>query len=193
MSPLVVDVSLETFERIPSEVQTALYWELTSDADAEDARFQKEEWFSSTLLEWGTCGKLIVEAEDVLGFAQYAPATLFARLSEFRTGAVSDDAVYLGYCFLDANARGRGFGRRLIGAVARDIVDRGYRALEAVGDREWDGGWILPAPFLEASGFAVLKEDPRYPLLRLDTREEREPLEAMEAVEAELPVAEALE
>jgi GNAT superfamily N-acetyltransferase len=193
MSPHVVDVELETFRRIPVECQTALYWELLSDADAEDARFQKEEWFSSTLLEWGTCGKLIVEDDDVLGFAQYAPATLFARLSEFPTGSVSDDAAYLGYCYLEANARGRGLGRRLIGAVARDIVERGYRALEAIGDREWDGGWVLPVAFLEASGFTVLKDDPRYPLMRLDTREEREPIEAMEAVEVEIPVADAVE
>jgi GNAT superfamily N-acetyltransferase len=193
MSPHVHDVELETFGRIPAECQTALYWELLSDADAEDARFQKEEWFSSTLLEWGTCGKLILEDDEVLGFAQYAPATLFARLSEFPTGEVSDDAVYLGYCYLDASARGRGLGRRLIGAVARDIVERGYRALEAIGDREWDGGWILPAPFLGAAGFAVLKDDPRYPLLRLDTREEREPIEAMEAAEVEITVADAIE
>ncbi len=190
MSPHLVDVELETFRRIPEECQTALDWELLSDADAEDARFQKEEWFSSTLLEWGTCGKLFVEDDDVLGFAQYAPATLFARLSEFPTGDVSDDAAYLGYCYLDANARGRGLGRRLIGAVARDIVERGYRALEAIGDREWDGGWVLPVAFLEASGFTVLKDDPRYPLLRLDTREEREPIEA---VEVEIPVADAVE
>jgi GNAT superfamily N-acetyltransferase len=193
MSPLVSDVALETFQRIPVECQTALYWELLSDAAAEDARFQKEEWFSSTLLEWGTCGKLIQEEDDVVGFAQYAPATLFARLSEFPTGGISDDAVYLAYCYLDASARGRGLGRRLIGAVARDIVERGYRALEAIGDRAYDGGWVLPVPFLEASGFTVLKDDPRYPLLRLDTREEREPIEVMEAAEVELPVADAIE
>jgi hypothetical protein len=39
----------------------------------------------------------------------------------------------------------------------------------------------------------VLKDDPRYPLLRLDTREGREPIEAMEAVEVEIPVADAVE
>jgi hypothetical protein len=52
---------------------------------------------------------------------------------------------------------------------------------------------VLPVDFLEASGFTVLKDDPRYPLLRLDTREERQPIEAMEAVEVEVPVADAVE
>jgi GNAT superfamily N-acetyltransferase len=180
VSPHTFDVDVESFRLIPAECQTALFWELPSAASVADARFQKEEWFSSTLLEWGACGKLLMEAERVLGFAQYAPVTLFARVQEFPAGAVSDDAVYLGYCYLDADARGRGLGRRIIGGVARDIVERGYRAVEAIGDREWDGGWILPSTFLEASGFVVIKDDPRYPLLRLDTREEPVPLEAAE-------------
>jgi GNAT superfamily N-acetyltransferase len=190
MSPRVLDVDVESFQRIPPECKTALYWELPSNAAVEDANFQKEEWFSSTLLEWGTCGKLLIDDEHAVAFAQYAPATLFARLLEFPTGSVSDDAVYLGYCYLEAKVRGRGLGRRLVGAVARDIVDRGYRALEAIGDRAWDGGWVLPSSFLTASGFIVLKDDPRYPLLRLDTREEPAPLEAVEIVEVPLPVAE---
>jgi GNAT superfamily N-acetyltransferase len=191
MSPRTLDVDVEAFQRIPPECQTALFWELPSSAVVEDAGFQKEEWFSSTLLEWGTCGKLLIEDERAIGFAQYAPATLFARLLEFSTGSASDDAVYLGYCYLHATARGRGLGRRLVGAVARDIVERGYRALEAIGDREWDGGWVLPASFLTSSGFTVLKEDPRYPLLRLDTREDPAPLEAVESAEVPLPVSEA--
>ena len=128
MSPHIVDVDVDSFRLIPAECQTALFWELPSAASVEDARFQKEEWFSSTLLEWGGCGKLLIEGEAVLGFAQYAPVTLFGRVEEFPAGNVSDDAVYLGYCYLDANARGRGLGRRLVGAVARDIVERGYRA-----------------------------------------------------------------
>ncbi|MDP9241956.1 MAG: GNAT family N-acetyltransferase [Actinomycetota bacterium] len=191
MSPGIFDVDVDSFRRIPPECQTALFWELSSTAVVEDANFQKEEWFSSTLLEWGTCGKLLIDDEHAIGFAQYAPATLFARLLEFPTGSVSDDAVYLGYCYLDAKVRGRGLGRWLVGAVARDIVERGYRALEAIGDREWDGGWVLPSSFLGSSGFTVLKDDPRYPLLRLDTREEPAPLEAVETAEVAVPVAEA--
>jgi GNAT superfamily N-acetyltransferase len=190
MSPRIVDVDVDSFGLIPVECRTALFWELPSSAEVEDAVFQKEEWFSSTLLEWGTCGKLLIEDDEAVGFAQYAPATLFARLLEFRTGEVSEDAVYLGYCYLAAEARGRGFGRRLVGAVARDAVERGYRALESIGDRAYDGGWVLPSSFLGAAGFAVLRDDPRYPLLRLDTREEPAPLEAVESAEVAVPVSE---
>jgi GNAT superfamily N-acetyltransferase len=185
----IFDVDVDSFGLIPAECRTALFWELPSAAEVEDAGFQKEEWFSSTLLEWGTCGKLLVDDDEIVGFAQYAPATLFARLAEFRAGEVSEDAVYLGYCYLAAEARGRGLGRRLVGAVARDAVERGYHALESIGDRSYDGGWVLPASFLGAAGFAVLRDDPRYPLLRLDTRHEPAPLVEAESAEVALPVA----
>jgi len=68
-----------------------------------------------------------------------------------------------------------------------DLLSRGYRAVEAIGDRAWDGSWVLPVPFLVANGFTVLKEDARYPLLRLDLRAVHEPAAAHEAAEVALP------
>jgi len=59
--------------------------------------------------------------------------------------------------------------------VARDLVDRGYRAVEAVGDRAFDGSWVLPTTFLGANGFAVVHDDDRYPLMRLDLHTSAEP------------------
>jgi hypothetical protein len=64
--------------------------------------------------------------------------------------------------------------------VARDIVERGYRALEAIGDREWDGTWVLPMPFLAANGFSVVRDHARFPLLRLDLRDADQPAEGHE-------------
>jgi len=98
----------------------------------------------------------------------------------------------------------RGFGELLVLAeriaschnsfrdVARDVVERGYRALEAVGDREWDGGWVLPEAFLDSCGFRVLREHPRFPLLRLDLVErERGRSAASERVALRLPAFQA--
>ena len=130
---------------------------------------RRRQWFSATLLEWGRCGKLVVEAGEAIAFAEYAPAMLFPRLVRYpASAATSADAVYLSYCFVEEGHRGRGLGRELVGAVARDAAERGYQGLEAIGDREWDGTWVLPAPFLRATGFEVVREDPRFPLLRLD-------------------------
>jgi GNAT superfamily N-acetyltransferase len=164
-----------------------VFWELDADPPV-DPRFEKEEWFSSTMLEWGTCGKLLIEDREALGFAEYAPASLFPRLGRFRSGRVSSDAVYLSYCYVVERRRGFGLGTELVRAVARDLVDRGYRALEALGDRERSGeSWVLPAPFLLANGFGVVRDHPRFPLMRLDLATAVEPEPQLAAAAAKSP------
>jgi GNAT superfamily N-acetyltransferase len=192
MSRRVVDVTLDNLSTAPPEVLDAVFWELAIDSPVEP-RFEKEEWFSSTLLEWGPCGKLLVEEETSLGFAQYAPATLFPRVASFAAGAVSADAAYLSYCYVVEPRRGEGVGTYLVRVVARELADRGYRAVEALGDHRWDGSWVLPAAFLGAAGFHVLRDDPRYPLMRLDLRAAVEPGERADAAEAAVEDEEAAE
>ena len=180
----IVDVTLENLADCPAEVRSSVFWELDLEEPPVEAGFLKEEWFSSTLLEWGGCGKLLIDG-GVVGFTQYGPPSLFPRLGRFRCGRVSRDAVYLAYCYMVPKRRGRGEGGRLVRTVGHDVFDRGYRALEAIGDREWDGGWVLPAGFLAASGFAVIRDDPRFPLMRLEPATGREP--AVQATAVSLP------
>lgn len=186
----MVDVTLDNLVSAPAEVLETVYWELDVDPPVEP-RFEKEEWFSSTLLEWGSCGKLVLDEDgdttpgQALAFAQYAPGTLFPRVATFRSGKVSPDAVYLSYCYVVDSRRGEGLGTHLVRVVAREMADRGYRAVEALGDLAWDGSWVLPAPFLAANGFGVVREDPRYPLMRLDLRTAVEPDARTAAAEVE--------
>jgi GNAT superfamily N-acetyltransferase len=171
VKPVILDVDLTNLHLSPKECLTSVYWEIDEDSEDLDPFFLKEEWFSSTLLEWGPCGRLLMEGDEVWGFAQYAPPTLFPRLTRFPAATVSGDAAYLGYCYVVGGRRGRGSGAELVRSVARDVVDRGYLAVEALGDREWDGGWVLPEGFLSRCGFRVIREHPRFPLLRLDLLE----------------------
>jgi len=164
----VADVDLDNLHTCPKQCLETVFWELQDPRAEADPGFHKEEWFSSTLLEWGRCAKLLLEGDDVVGFAQYGPPTLFAGLAEFPWARISDDAVFLSYCFVGEGRRGRGLGAELVRTVARDVVDRGYRAMEAVGDRSWDGSWVLPEGFLAACRFAILKDHPRFPVMRLD-------------------------
>ncbi|MEX2275556.1 MAG: GNAT family N-acetyltransferase [Actinomycetota bacterium] len=201
MTPHIVDVDLENFHRIPRDCRQTVFWELDHDDRDVNPRFQKEEWFSSTLLEWGPCGKLLLDPGDGpvdikadeppgVGFAQYAPPTLFPRRLSFAAGsATSSDALYLGYVYVEEGHREQGLGSALVRDVARAAADRGYAALEAVGDRRWEGDWVLPVTFLAANGFRVIEDDDRHPLLRLDIRDRVAPLRS-EAV-AVLPEAEA--
>ncbi|MFN2544388.1 MAG: GNAT family N-acetyltransferase [Actinomycetota bacterium] len=163
-----VDVDLDNLHLVPKTCLSSVYWELDDDDDELDPFFQKEEWFSSTLLEWGRCGTLILDGDEAIGFAQYAPPTLFPRLRHFGAGPVSTDAMYLSSCFVVEGRRGLRLGTELVRAVARDLLLRGYQAVEAIGDRRWDGGWVLPEPFLSTCGFHTIREDPRFPLMRRD-------------------------
>jgi GNAT superfamily N-acetyltransferase len=183
----LLDVTLDNLGQIPPEPLNTVFWELDEDPEV-GARFEKEEWFSSTLLEWGSCGKLLTESGTAVGFAQYAPARLFPRLGRFRCGRASADAVYLSYCYVVPSRRGGGVGTELVRAVGRDILDRGIRAVEALGDREGEPGWILPVEFLARNGFAVLRDDRRYPLMRLDLETAVVSDEAREAVLAPVPL-----
>lgn len=163
----VVDLGLENLSSAPAEVLECAFWE-TDTEEPPDPRFTKEEWFSSTLLEWGPCGKLLLEGEEALAFAQFAPPSLFPRVAGFRAGRVSPDAVYLAHCYVVEGHRGRGVGSEMVRAVARDLVDRGFRAVESLGESEWRGGWLLPERFLEANRFSVVRPDPDVPLMRLE-------------------------
>ncbi len=188
MTRRLCDVTLDNLGRVPPEALGAVFWEVAEDETAVDARFQKEEWFSSTLLEWGGCGKLLVDEEgEALGFAEYAPPGLFPRLSRYRCGRVSTDAVYLAYCYVVPGHRGRRVGTELVRAVARDLVDRGFRALEALGENQWTGGWVLPGAFLASNRFTVIREDDRVPLWRLDLLRASAPMESEEVVALALP------
>jgi GNAT superfamily N-acetyltransferase len=175
----LVDVTLDNLGDLPPEARNSLYWETDTDEEPADPGFQKEEWFSEVLLEWGTCGLAFVEEErGTVGFAQFAPATFFPRLPRFRCGRVSGDAVYLAYCYVVAVRRGFGVGTQLIRAVAGALLGRDVRAVEALGDRERSDSWVLPAPFLGANGFQVVRDDPRFPLMRLDLTTAVRPKEA---------------
>jgi GNAT superfamily N-acetyltransferase len=165
----VLDVDLDNLHLCPKQCLGSVFWEMHDPGAEMDPGFHKEEWFSSTLLEWGRCGKLLLDGDEAVAFAQYGPPTLFAGIGKFPWARISDDAVFLSYCFVNEGHRARGLGKELVRTVARDLVDRGYRAVEAVGDRSWDGGWVLPEGFLSACRFSVLRDHRRYPVMRLDT------------------------
>lgn len=167
MARRLLDVGLENLSSAPDEVLECVFWETDLD-EPPDPRFHKEEWFSSTLLEWGPCAKLALDEDEVVGFAQFAPPSLFPRVAGFPAGRVSPDAVYLAYCYVTERHRGRGVGSQMVRAVARDLVERGFRAVESLAESEWEGGWILPEAFLASNRFVVVRPDPRVPLMRLE-------------------------
>jgi hypothetical protein len=66
---------------------------------------------------------------------------------------------------------GGGLGRMLVQSVAKDLVKRNIKALEAFGDARWNGpSCMVPADYLLAVGFKTVRPHHRFPRLRLELR-----------------------
>ena len=181
MSRRLVNLTLDTLEDLPRRCRQCVYWELDPVAAeracaAGDPGLEKEAWVSQTLLEWGSCGKLVYVDGMPAGFALYAPPAYAPRSMAFPTSPISPDAVLLMTAHIVPAFAGGGLGRMLIQGVARDVTKRGIRAIEAFGDAKFGdsvdelSGCLAPADFFLAVGFKTVRPHPRFPRVRLELR-----------------------
>src|SRR5690348_12888008 len=193
MSRRLVNLTLDTLEDVPRSCRQCVFWEL-DPVSAEracasgDPELEKEAWVSQTLLEWGSCGKLIYVDGMPAGFAMYAPPMYAPRSMAFPTSPVSADAALLMTAHVVLPFAGGGLGRMLIQGVARDLTKRGVKAIEAFGDARAPrepgeratedpdmslgatGGCLAPADFFLSVGFKTIRQHAKFPRLRLDLR-----------------------
>jgi len=191
MSRRLVNLTLDTLEDLPHPCRQCVFWELDPVSAQRacasgDPSLEKEAWVSQTLLEWGSCGKLIYVDSAPAGFAMYAPPAYAARSTAFPTSPVSPDAALLMTAHVVTGFSGGGLGRVLIQGIARDLTKRGVKAIEAFGDAKADqtpigrqdpaaalgasGACLAPADFFLSVGFKTVRQHPQYPRLRLDLR-----------------------
>src|SRR6266540_3474093 len=138
---------------------------------SDEAGFQKEAWLSSIVLEWGPAGHVLLVDGEPAGYSLYAPAHFLEQATTQAARPVSRDAVLLATLAVAPKFEGQGIGRVLLQVMARDLIKRKVRAIEAFADRVWTGrNCHVSVQFLEACGFQVVREHPRYPLLRMDLR-----------------------
>jgi GNAT superfamily N-acetyltransferase len=73
--------------------------------------------------------------------------------------------------FIMPGYQGQGLGRVMVQTVAKDLLRRGFKAIEAFGDARWkEPVCVLPADHLLAVGFKTVRPHPTYPRLRLELR-----------------------
>jgi GNAT superfamily N-acetyltransferase len=169
-------LTLDNLGDLLQPCRACVSWELGSvaaerAAQAGDQELEKEAWVSAVLLEWGTCGALAYIDDIPAGYVLYAPAALVPRASTFPTSPVSADAALLVTAYVSPDRQRAGLGRSLVHAAAKDMLQRGFRALEAFGDARWERpGCVVPADYLTAVGFETVRPHHRWPRLRLDLR-----------------------
>jgi hypothetical protein len=152
------------------------FWELDPvrrarvDSAAE-AREEKHAWLSLVLREWGSCGRVVLVDDVVVGYATYAPPAFVPGASAFPTAPVSADAVLLTTVRVAPGHTGGGLGRVLVQTMARDLVQRGgVRAVEAFASRSGTEGCVVPADFLGHVGFRTHRPHLVTPRMRMDLR-----------------------
>ena len=176
MSRRAVNITLDNLDDLPGRCRRCVFWELDPVAldraeQAGDTAFEKESWVSATLLEWGSCGKIAYVDSVPAGFVMFAPPAYVPRSVAFPTSPVSADAVLLMTGHVLPEFAGSGLGRMLVQSVAKDLVRRGVRAVEAFGDLKWQApACVLPAEHLLAVGFKTVRPHHRYPRLRLELK-----------------------
>jgi GNAT superfamily N-acetyltransferase len=192
VSRRLVSLTLDNLDDLPRRCRRCVFWELDPLArdeaeEAGDVELEKEAWVSATLLEWGSCGKLLYVDSAPAGYLLYAPPVYVPRSVAFPTSPVSGDAVLLMTGRVVEEFRGGGLGRMLLQGAAKDLTRRGVRAIEAFGSlvppgeepdddvndhqaRSRRSACVVPADFLLAVGFKTVRPHYRYPRLRLDLK-----------------------
>jgi GNAT superfamily N-acetyltransferase len=176
VSRRLANITLDNLDDLPRRCRKCVFWELDPvqrerAEEMGDTALEKEAWYSSVLLDSGSCGKVVYVDGVPAGYASYAPPSYVPRSVAFPTSPVSADAVLLMTAYVLPEFIGGGLGRMLIQGVAKDLTRRGVRALEAFGDLRWSGpGCVMPAEYLLAVGFKTVRPHPRYPRLRLELK-----------------------
>ncbi|TSB32237.1 GNAT family N-acetyltransferase [Streptomyces benahoarensis] len=176
MGRRLVPLTLDNLPDIPKPCRSCVFWELdpvSGDAAVAAGRAgpEKEAWLSAVLLDWGSCGRVVYVDDVPAGFVLYAPPAYVPRAAAFPTSPVSADAVQLLTARLVPGFQRQGLGRVMVQTVAKDLIRRGFKAIEAFGDAQWsEPACVLPADHLLAVGFKTVRPHPRYPRLRLELR-----------------------
>ncbi|KDN84163.1 GNAT family N-acetyltransferase [Kitasatospora cheerisanensis] len=176
MGRRVVPLTLDNLSELPNPCRSCVFWELdpVSGRAAQDAgkgELEKEGWISAVLLEWGSCGRVAYVDDRPAGFVLYAPPAYVPRGQSFPTSPISPDAVQLMVSRVLPEFQGQGLGRVLVQSVAKDLIRRGFRAIEAFGAQGREiPSCVLPADHLLAVGFKTVRPHHRYPRLRLEAR-----------------------
>lgn len=184
MSRKVVRLTLDHLPALDLHPRTCLRWQLDavsrSRVEPGQESAEVEAWLSEVLREWGSCGRAVLVDDQPVGVAIYAPPMFLPGIAELPTAPPSPDAIVLTQLYVAPAARGGGLARMLVQGMARDLVPRGFGAVEAFGDtrglregEELGRDCLLPADFLGAVGFKTHRPHVTTPRMRMDLRTAR--------------------
>jgi GNAT superfamily N-acetyltransferase len=172
MTRKIVRLTPEHLEGLEAPCRSCLFWERdpVTRTRAGDPVAAKAAWVAEVLREWGPCGQVALVDGVPVGYVAYAPAAYVPGAAGFPTAPVSPDAVLLTAVYVAPAHAGGGLGRMLVQRMARDLVQREVRAVEAFGDTRGTAPCLVPVDFLGAVGFSTQRAHSLTPRMRMDLR-----------------------
>ena len=153
-----------------------VYWEFPRVFDegvpAEEALLMKAEWLRSHGAS-SSLGGIARLGSAVCGFIQFGPAGLFPRRTEYESGPVSEDALFIPCLWVAPDHRGRGVARDLLAQAGQEALRRGYAALESFARRGSSNNPSGPLDLYMSCGFEIVRDDSEFPLVRKTLTEKR--------------------
>ena len=172
----IEDVTSSNFKEIPIPCKYCLYWQTSNSFNAEtlkpEMESKKREWLEKMVKDFGNCMKIVYLSNVPIGFIQYAPPKFFPRTNTYVSGPPSQDAVFLA-CLYIANkeARGKGFGTRMLENLIAELKEKGFKAVETFARKDSANNPSGPLKLYLKKGFKIEREKDDYPLVRLEISE----------------------
>lgn len=171
-------LSFGDLDKLPSGCTGCLFWESENEAErrcgSECDLEAHREWYTRVTDEWGECGRVAYEDDDVLGFIKYAPSGYFPQARTFPAAPLDPNVPLIACLHISPDARHHGLGTVLLRAALSDLALRRERRVEAFASvakpAVIEESPVMSIEFLLRNGFTVARPDPIHPLLQLELR-----------------------
>jgi hypothetical protein len=159
----------------PYSCKYCIWWEFPEESikpskrQKEDMIKKKLKWLKDTRTKFGNCGKMICVNERPVGYSQYAPPEFLPRSKDYQSGPPSRDAVLISCLFIpNEEFRGMGLGSRVLLSIIAELRERGIKAVETFARKGSSENPSGPVGLFLRKGFRIFRDDPEFPLLRME-------------------------
>lgn len=182
-------LALEHLGMLPVACPGCVFWESAeakervcgSACDPELLR----DWYLQVTGEWGDCGRVALQDDEVLGFIKYAPSRYVPQAATFPSRPYDGDVPLITCLHIRDDARQHGLGRLLVQSALKDLKSRGERTVQSFACARPEDLTRMPMigmKYLSENGFTVARSDPAFPLMQLDLRSLASVAENLESV-----------
>lgn len=131
-------------------------------------------WFK----EYGGKIKAAFAGEKCIGIILAGNYYLFPKLRDFNIYPPDFDSIFLACIYIIPKYREMGVDKRLLVELEKELIKEKVKSIESIGKRlnddmdeeEYNDSPNIPFKFLINNGFYLKKNDPLFPLLKLDLK-----------------------